>query len=430
MSITSIRFIVFALGILTVYLFSDKLFRKYLLILAGILFYASFNYYGVIYLGVVFVISYWAGKHLTKNRLYTMIFLTLSGLVFFKLNSMVEIIGISFISFKVISYLTDVYNHKIAETSFTDYLVYLSFFPVLTAGPIVRFNDFKVQDEIDYSLIKEGFVLFMLGIFEKLVVVLRIEEIINQIYLTDNLSSSYYLLAVVLYSLQIYFDFDAYSNMAIGLSRMFGYKLKPNFKTPYFAENLSEFWKRWHISLSSWFKDYVYIPLGGNKKGKLRQYLNILIVSVLSGLWHGLNPSCLLWGIIHGVYQIINHQAAFKGFLGRLTTFILVTFSWIFFRNNLNEALRIINEVLKFNFQRIDSALLGINNADFNVTMVLVSGMVILDYFRYRFDVLKWFNNRNMLFRWSVYLLLIFCFLLFGKYGIDYQASDFIYQTF
>ncbi len=424
MNLSSFKFIGFVLIFLFLYLIVSDKYKKYILIIAGISFYLTFNIYGVIYLLLVSIPTYYICKDLNKTKMIFLIFLILSSLIFFKSNNLYSIVGISFISFKLISYIVDIYNKKISSVGFLDFLVYISFFPVISAGPIVRYNDFKFEKEISYASIKSGFFLFLLGIFVKLVVVHRISEITNIIYKDANLSSTYYLLAVFLYSFEIYFDFDAYSNMAIGISRMFGYELKDNFKTPYFSKNMSEFYRRWHISLSFWFKDYVYIPIGGYN----HRYFNIMVVSVLSGLWHGFSITCLIWGVYHGLIQIINHRLKYKS---TIITFLLVSLGWIFFKSSsISEAGLIFNKIFSFNYTSFSVSLLNINILDFNVTITLLLGMIVLDYFRYRFEVLKWFNARGFIFRWFVYISLIFLFLLFGRYGIDYQASDFIYQSF
>ena len=430
MSITSIKFIVFVLFNVGVYHLCNDIFKKILLIIIGIVFYTSFNLYGTIYLIFVSLWCYFISKKITKNKMIFLNILILSTLVFFKTSTYLEIIGISFISFKIMSYVVDKYNGKIKNENFIDYFCYVSFFPVITAGPIIRYNDFVYKTDISYSDIKSGFILFMMGLFEKMVIVLRINEIVSNIYSVKELSSSYYFLAVILYSFQIYFDFDAYSNMAIGISKMFGYDLKPNFNTPYLARNFSDFYRRWHISLSSWFKDYVYIPLGGNRKGKINKYANILIVSLLSGLWHGFSFSCLIWGLLHGVFQIINDKIRVNNFVGVIITFLLVTFSWIFFRNGIDVALFVLKKLFEFNFTKIDTNILNINPMDFNITVIFLFGMIILDFFRNKYNVLMWLNKRNIFVRWFIYILLVFCFMIFGKYGINYSASDFIYQTF
>ncbi|MCI6272272.1 MAG: hypothetical protein MR601_04920 [Erysipelotrichaceae bacterium] len=430
MSITSIKFIVFVLFNVGVYHLCNDILKKILLIIIGIVFYTSFNLYGTIYLIFISLWCYFISKKITKNKMIFLNILILSTLVFFKTSTYLEIIGISFISFKIMSYVVDKYNGKIKNENLIDYFCYVSFFPVITAGPIIRYNDFVYKTDISYSDIKSGFILFMMGLFEKMVIVLRINEIVSSIYSIKELSSSYYFLAVIFYSFQIYFDFDAYSNMAIGISKMFGYDLKPNFNTPYLARNFSDFYRRWHISLSSWFKDYVYIPLGGNRKGKINKYANILIVSLLSGLWHGFSFSCLIWGLLHGVFQIINDKMRINNFMGVITTFLLVTFSWIFFRNGIDVALFVLKKLFELNFTKIDTNILNINPMDFNITVIFLFGMIILDFFRNKYNVLMWLNKRNIFVRWFIYILLVFCFMIFGKYGINYSASDFIYQTF
>lgn len=211
-------------------------------------------------------------------------------------------IGLSFYTFQATGYLIDVYKGKyVAERNPINLLIFLTFFPTIISGPILRYNDIKPQidnaPEFNYKRFKDGLLLFGIGLFQKMVIADRIGILVDQAY-SNHMAYKGFLVVLVaaFYSLQIYFDFAGYSNMAIGISRIIGIEVKENFNTPYFSMSIAEFWRRWHISLSSWLRDYIYIPLGGNRKGQARKFLNIMIVFLVSGIWHGADWSFVVWG--------------------------------------------------------------------------------------------------------------------------------------
>ena len=262
-------------------------------------------------------------------------------------------IGLSFYIFRVISYNIDIYRLKIKAThSLLDFFIYVSFFPQLLSGPIARASEFLPQLANGGSKrindFYENLSLIVLGLFKKIIVSSYLV-----IYLTDdvfavpeNHSSLVILMAYFAYCFVIYFDFSSYSDMAIGFAGMMGFKSPVNFNTPYLSLNIVDFWRRWHITLSYWFRDYLYIPLGGNRKGKLRKYLNLFIVMVLAGLWHGASTNFLIWGALHGTALLLTHAlhdykenkyglkspGLFKKIICWFLTFNFITFSWIFFR--------------------------------------------------------------------------------------------------
>ncbi len=266
-------------------------------------------------------------------------------------------VGISFYTFQTLSYVIDVYRKNIpAEKNFIYYALFVTFFPQLVAGPIERPENLLPQLKAPHRFSKENFVtgsaVMLIGYFKKIAVADIIAPYVNSVF--NNASSATGLaviLASCLFAVQIYCDFSGYTDIAIGCSRIMGIKLMQNFNRPYMSKSIKEFWSRWHISLSSWFKDYLYIPLGGNRCSKLRNMINIMIVFTVSGLWHGANMTFVLWGALHGFYQIIGRVTlkARNGFIGKIGlseessvikawrtffTFVLVTFAWIFFRAN------------------------------------------------------------------------------------------------
>lgn len=276
-----------------------------------------------------------------------------------RIKSILLPVGISFYLFMSMGYVVDVYRGTIpAEKNLIPYALFVSFFLTILSGPIERAGNMLVQFKTDFLKnimfdavrIRDGFVRMLWGYFMKLVLADRIAILVDQVYASpEKYGGAIVAAASILYTLQIYCDFAGYSNIAIGVAQTLGIKVMDNFRSPYLADSISDFWRRWHISLSSWFRDYVYIPLGGNRKGKIRKYLNIMIVFLLSGLWHGAGWTFVLWGGLHGLYQVVG--ALLKPVKKKLTallgvennsisirlvkigaTFFLVNSAWILFR--------------------------------------------------------------------------------------------------
>lgn len=268
-------------------------------------------------------------------------------------------LGISFFTFQALSYVLDVYMGKVDATgSFLNVGLYVSFFPQLVAGPIVRFTD--IADAINNRKesidgFSSGVVRFLIGLSKKVLIANNMALVADaawKLIIGDRLEASVAMawLGAISYTLQIYFDFSGYSDMAIGLGKIFGFDFPENFKHPYIATSLTEFWRRWHISLSSWFRDYVYIPLGGSRRGEARTYINLMIVWLLTGIWHGANYTFVVWGLLYGIllmiekvicaHKAIRKQSLIQRIAGRIYTMIVVTLAWVIFRSDsINDAL-------------------------------------------------------------------------------------------
>ena len=268
-------------------------------------------------------------------------------------------IGISFYTFQSISYIVDVYRGEIRSSkSFPDYAFYMTFFPHLVAGPIVRAKDFLGQinspENLDARRYKESLFRIVTGLIKKLLIADYLGKYVDMVFENPSFyTGGENLLGALAYSFQIYFDFSGYSDMAIGLALLLGYRLKENFENPYGSSNVTEFWRKWHISLSTWLRDYVYIPLGGNRKGALNTYLFLLITMLVGGFWHGASWQFVCWGAAHGLALAL-HKAVHKylpeskwmDFLGGIFTFSFVTFCWIFFRaRDFDTALLLLNQM-------------------------------------------------------------------------------------
>lgn len=366
-------------------------------------------------------------------------------------------VGISFYTFQALSYTADVYRGDVEpEKNFFKYALFVSFFPQLVAGPIERSKNLlsQVNEEhhFDYLRVRRGLFVMLWGYFLKLVIADRAAILVNTVY--DNLAGFdgfSIAVATICFAVQIYCDFASYSLIAIGSAEVMGFRLMQNFKRPYFAISITDFWRRWHISLSSWFRDYLYIPLGGNRKGTVRKYTNLMIVFLVSGLWHGASWHFVIWGAIHGFYQIaegitkgirtnivramrINSDNFVYVWIKRIAVFILVCFAWIFFRSaNVADAIEAIGRIFtdfgRFNFEKFTDVGFGKKNL-----LVLVCAVLILFTVSVIADkkdtIIENFEKKNFIIRWVIYLLLIFTVLIFGIYGPEFNASQFIYFQF
>lgn len=303
--------------------------------------------------------------------------------------------GISFFTFKSISYTVDVYRGKIQPVnSLLDYAFYVSFFPVLLAGPIVRATDFIPQIhkplQISKRMFAFGVYLIIIGVFKKMVISDYISvNFVSRVFDNPTLfSGGEILMALYGYSIQLYCDFSGYSDMAIGISALLGFEIPANFNAPYKADSLSDFWRRWHISLSAWIRDYIYISLGGNRKGKIRMYINQMIAMTLCGLWHGASLNFVLWGTLHGLGVCIHkffsqtvlhhdrhyHPSGFRRLVAVLLTFHLVTFLWIFFRTpDFQSASLLITQL----FTKFDVSLIPAIFAAYKYVFVLMGFAII-----------------------------------------------------
>ena len=292
-------------------------------------------------------------------------FSKLFGNDFTALNMIVPL-GVSFYTFSAISYLVDVRRGKVKADNLLHVALYISFFPKLTSGPIQRSGDFFEQAHSDRAIgfdsFKTGIQIFVFGLFKKIVLADRLSVFVNQVYATPKAFGSLtVLLAVIVYSFQIYFDFSGYSDMAIGVAKILGFDLPRNFNLPYLAHNVTELWKRWHISLSSWLMDYLYIPLGGSRKGTFRTYLNLILTMVIGGIWHGANWTYVFWGLLHGIALAVHKlwmkltksdkrkPSALGSIISIILTFAFTSFCWISFRaDSLENAIDIITRVFSF----------------------------------------------------------------------------------
>lgn len=448
MSFTSLEFIPFIFIAFVLFYITKNKARLFVLLVFNVLFSLTFVSWNIIVLLIFGLYSYFVALKINKKGIIIPIILVF---IFFKYayyftGNILTPIGISFYTFKIISYLMDVYNKKIeAEKDILVYLNYVMFFPTLVSGPISRFKPFmeSLDNKFDYKKSRDGAFLMFSGIFEKMVIADFLGILVNNIYDNIELTGIYVWIAIFLYALQIYVDFDSYSNIAIGASKIMGIEVGENFKTPYLSSNIKEFWRRWHISLSTWFKDYVYIPLGGNRKGEFRKHLNTTIVFVLSGIWHGSTINFLIWGLGHGLLQLIEDYY-FKFYntlkfndiikkinkiIGIVINYILVSILFVFFKiPKFEDAIDVFKR--SFILSKFDYINLGLVEREWYYLLIMISVFVIIELIRYKYSMITLISERNIIIRWTVYVSMVATFLIFAIYGSQYNPADFIYKHF
>ena len=500
MLFNSLEFVVFFLGVLILFYVLPKKVRYIWLLVASYVFYGAWNVkYLVLLFGITFA-TYLCGffidkitgeawdekkKRIGRKAVLTIGIVTNIGLLiyfkymdFFAFNIYrvlhvigIEVtehhfdillpVGISFITFQALGYAIDVYRGKTkAEKNLLKYALFVSFFPQLVAGPIERsdhllkqIQNVHLQEKMSYEKFTNGFALMLYGYFQKVFIADKAAVLANTIFAAPEQYTTIELaLGAIAFSIQIYCDFGGYSNIAIGAAQVLGFDMMENFNTPYFATSVQDFWRRWHISLSSWFKDYVYIPLGGNRCGKARRYFNLMVTFLVSGLWHGAQMTFVVWGGIHGFIQIIEKELAelirklgikvktdvfsYK-LLKMLMTYFIVTIAWIFFRaDNVSIAITYIRQM----FTNFDLGVLfngtlyklGLVKNDMTALGIGVVILFLTELVRYKKNmrIEKYLCTQNLWFKWTVLIVMILCVVLFGEYGINYNAAEFIYFQF
>lgn len=485
MLFNSINFLVFFPAMLLIYFVIPKKMRSIWLLICSYYFYMSFNVKFVFLIAAVTLSTYIGGyilektDTLRKKRIILGSFITANILLLFSfkylnfaienLNHILDIIGVELISthfdfilpvglsfylFQAVGYMIDVYRGDIeAEKNIVTYGLYISFFPKISQGPIeksknllMQFQKVQFLDRINWENVRKGTERMLWGYFQKLVIADRCAILVNNVY---NSYSQYgfweLLIASVLFTIQIYCDFDGYTNIACGAAKIMGIDLMKNFRQPYLATNMVEFWKRWHISLTSWFTNYIYIPLGGNRKGKVRKNINTMIVFLVSGLWHGASWNFVAWGMIHGIFQIISKwkedvrkkynrdsiNSWSTNFRKGLVTFFLVNFAWIFFRaNGLLEALGILKCMTRFE-PVVSIYGVGWSILDWKIILFSVCLLFLVDLLHERGkSVGAFLRGQEVWVRGLIYAGTTWFIILFGIYGTSYDVGQFMYLQF
>ena len=500
MLLNSMDFLIFFPVVVLVYFIIPRKIRHIWLLLSSYYFYMCWNpLYGCILLGVtgvtygggIAVEALWkecgAEESSKKARVvlivcilgvlgvlsyfkYTNFFIETVNMVLDRINmrgirrfDIVLPIGISFYTLTAIGYIVDVYKRKCsAEKNFLRYALFVSFFPQILSGPIERSGNLLKQLREDddnrqwnHERVVSGLITMLWGFFVKMVIADRIAVLADTAF--GNYESYGMIglgIGAVSYGIQIYCDFYSYSTIALGAARVLGFELIHNFDSPYFALSVSEFWRRWHISLSRWLRDYIYIPLGGNRHGKWKQYRNILLTFTVSGLWHGANWTFIIWGMLHGIYQIIekeitpvvrkinarcNTKTSSFGykFTKAAVTFALVDFAWIFFRaESLGHALHYIERMFRYQdwWSLFDQSIytMGLDVREIHILaigLLVLLGADILQYLKKK-SVAEFLTEQWIVFRWGVLFVMIAGCVIFGYYGPGFDSAQFIYLQF
>ena len=383
---------------------------------------------------------------------------------FFKLSETAPVLniilpaGISFYLFQAIGYIADCYMGKIEpENNYLRLATFISFFPQISAGPIERASNMLPQymspKKVSMDDIKDAALLILWGYFQKIIIADRLVTVVNSVYANyEQKDGGVLFLATLCYTLQIYCDFAGYSNIAIGTAKLMGIKLMDNFKNPYLSESVAEFWRRWHISLSTWFRDYIYIPLGGNRKGLTRKLINLMIVFAVSGLWHGAAWTFVVWGLIHGLFQVagillkplrdklvdvfnIDRESFSHKFVKIFVTFMLVNIGRVFFRaESFAQAAFILKNMWKISPWIItDGTLISLGLSAPDVYLLIGSLIVlfIVDVCNYRGIIVREnINKQGLWMRWVIYIVAAVFVITCGVWGPGYDASSFIYSSF
>lgn len=452
-------------------------FRWIVILISSSYFYMSWNPKYIILIFLTTFISYLCGMGLERaNKFQTkkwiiMVTLVVSlGLLFFfkyfnfvsesvsELFSRLSIpvhpvtlslllpVGISFYTFQTIAYVVDVYRGDVsAERHFGKYAAFISFFPQLVAGSIERTKNMlpQIKDEhvFSYDKATAGMKLIAWGYFKKLVIADNMAIYVDQVY--NNLSlydGGAIMFATICFAFQIYGDFSGYSDIAIGTAKLFGIELMVNFKSPYFSASIKEFWSRWHISLSTWFRDYVYIPLGGNRVGKFRHCFNLFVTFLASGLWHGANWTFVIWGAMHGVFQCVQtllfskkkNSKKISWFLKVCGVFGITCFAWIFFRaNSISDAYYVIMNMFNgigdpITYLGTCYEAIGISTNAWIKIAIMLFILLGYDFISLKKDVIEYSRKLPFALRWGIYYLL----LLFILWLMPMESSEFIYFEF
>lgn len=480
MLFNSIHFLFFFLIVTPAYFVLPHKYRWMLLLAASCYFYMCFVPVYILILGFTIVIDYFAGIYIERSGgkkrkwfLLASLIANLGVLAIFKYYnffndsltallhgagqsnpipylSILLPIGLSFHTFQAMSYTIEVYrgNQK-AERHFGIYSLYVMFYPQLVAGPIERpqnlLHQFREKKEFDYDNVTSGLRLIAWGLFKKIVIADRLAKVVDLVYDNPaNFNSLSLIIATFIFAFQIFCDFSAYSDIAIGTARIMGFKLTLNFNRPYHSKSIHAFWERWHISLSTWFKDYLYITLGGNRVKISRWYLNLLIVFLLSGIWHGAKWTFVLWGLIHAFYLIFalitknfRKKSALFLFMERvplvstLIVFALVSFAWIFFRSKDISTAFYISKHIFTGLPDVFNKLVNHESVMESIgpirkSLLLIVFLEAIHYLQSKMSITKLFLKQTFFIRWATYYSLIFSILFLGVF----ENRQFIYFQF
>ncbi len=487
MLFNSLTFLIFLVCILSLYYILPYKYKWYLLLIGSCIFYMAWRIEFIFLILFSSFFNYYIGLLIEKYRnkgktiLTTGLIINFLILFIFKYSifinhsfmsiynylnisypikdfDIVLPMGISFYTFQATSYTIDIYRKRYkAEKNILKVSLYIMFFPQLVAGPIERadnlLNQLFLNHKFNIYNISMGIKIMLIGYFKKIVIADRIAILVNTVYNSPyDYNGISFIIATIFFAIQLYCDFSGYSDIAIGCAKLFNINLMENFKSPYFSKSVKEFWTRWHISLSTWFKDYLYIPLGGNRKSTVRTYFNLMITFLVSGIWHGANWTFILWGGLNGFYQIIGdlknkflksinfniknkYINSFFNIFRILITFILICFSLIFFRaNTVKDAFYIINNLFS-DIQNVNniqylynvSTQLGLNIFEILMATTCIIILFIIELFEYKQRIYITLNKLPFIIRFIFYYIITIIILSMGVFS---NAGQFIYFQF
>lgn len=484
MLFNSIGFLIFFPIVVLIYFALQSKYRNIWLLLASYYFYACWSVEYAAMLFLTTLVTYLSARFMNgkyKKIIFsgclTLNICILMGIKFFNIGavllgkilevlhmsldvgafSVILPVGMSFYMFQSLGYLIDVYRGTTeVENNFVRYALFVSFFSTILSGPIERSGNLLKQiqkgTEFSYDNAKTGLLMMLFGYFEKILISNRIAPLVNDAY-TNYESGSILIWAVILYGIQIYTDFAGYSYIARGTAKVLGFDIIENFKRPYFAVSIKEFWSRWHISLSQWLRDYVYFSLGGSRQGKFKTYRNLILTFLISGIWHGNGLGFIVWGLLHGIYQVVgrvteNCRTKFKQklqinticwsyrFFQGLITFAMVDFAWLFFStSSLEKAFYIINQTIhNFNLAEVvyhKFYMLGMEESRFYLLLLEIAIVIFVDFLHEKkISIIEWLNKQNIVFRWGLVYFIIFVIVIGSIYNYGAEASAFIYTQF
>ncbi len=476
MVFNSFAFLVFFPLVTLLYFFLPHKYRRWLLLVASCVFYAWFKVEYLLILVFTIVVDYFAALWIEKSEgtkrkwaLIISIIANVGVLAIFKYANFIlgsanallfrlgtdtfdlwDIllpIGLSFHTFQAMSYTIEVYGGKVpAERNLFRYALYVMFYPQLVAGPIERpqnvIHQYYEKHKFDYDRVISGLRLMLWGMFKKVVIADRLAIFVEKVY--DHpfeYSGLPVIVATVFFGFQIFCDFSGYTDIGLGAARVMGFDLMKNFDRPYFSKSISEFWRRWHISLSSWFRDYVYIPLGGNRVSTGRKYFNLFIVFMLSGLWHGASWNFVIWGSLHGVYLIVGQltgdlqkrviclirQPFIEKAIHAFLVFFFVSIGWVFFRAQFfNESMHLLKGIFSSSSHSVAQVWEMIGTKDALILLFSVGFMESVHWYQRGKSVSQWFEMQPRWVRWSSYYLVFISIILFAVYS----DTQFIYFQF
>lgn len=414
------------------------------ILIAGLLIYSGYGLTGLIYLISVVLLTYYLALLIPKHPRFMWLSVGANVLLLcaVKLQPLTgmnipAIMGVSYISFQVISYTVDVWRGKYApERNLLRYSLFVTYLPHVFIGPIERYDHFREtafhKRRISWDDLSAGCARILWGAFKKLVIASRAGVVVAAVSGDpEAYRGAYALLALFMYSIQIYADFSGGIDMVLGVSRMLGIRLSENFDVPYFSQSVQEFWRRWHITLGSWLKDYVYIPLGGNRRGKMRKYLNLIITFLVSGLWHGF--SYVLWGLLNGIFVCVGEKLKTKfAIVNRAGTFIVISFLWAFFvwPDGMTALRQAASVFTVFNYAGLAASVLQLGLEASEWIVLLAATLLLWLYDMHKEKLSRGYAALAPAMRVAVMCVMALTLLVFGMYGIGFDAEEFIYSRF